>query len=243
MFNNYFYNETIKRYIAIFGIIFKGMNIKNHKTDSLEKVHINYGPRSKFIDRAKENDLSNKKLSMKLPRMSYQMDSPAFDGERKLNKFHKQVVSSNVNGVSYYYTPSPYTFPFTLSVAAKNLDDIYQIIEQILPYFEPNITFKIKPMKDNLFETDANVILNGVAIEDNYDNDINSNRLIIATLDFEMKAYLFKSINNADVIKKTRTDIDIHNVNTSVEHTVDPFTATEDDIYEIITQIDDGEGA
>ena len=243
MFNNHYYNETFKRYIAIFGAIFNNIEVGN-PVGSYEKVPIAFGPRDKFIERIKhDTDIRNPHVAIKLPRFSFTMGAPTFNSEEKLNKHHRTVVpgSQIEQAVNFYYTPSPYLFPFDLVLYTKNLDDTYQVLEQILPYFEPNINLKVAPLKDDPEHVvNISLSLDSFSTEDDYDGASNDRRSVITTISFTMKGYLFKKVQTASTIKHTITGIIDGGIALNTELIVNPFTATANDIYTITKILDDG---
>ena len=58
------------------------------------------------------------------------------------------------------YAPAPYNLNFTLSILAKNMNDVLQIVEQILPYFQPEYTVTMKMVDDMSDNRDVPVVLN-----------------------------------------------------------------------------------
>lgn len=241
MFGNAFNNKTTHRYIAMFGLIFNDIFILNKNT-STEKVPISHGPREKYIDRLKTDDLEQgEKISIKLPRMSYSLTNRSFDIERKLNKNERRKITTDNNGSMFMYTPTPYSFSFELSILTKNYDDMLQITDQILPYFEPNLKFIIKPIEG--LDCDANIqlILDNISSEDNYANGVYDNRTILTTISFTLKGDLYKAINNGNVVKNTSVDLDFDGTLTAMSCDVEPFTATEDELHTFIKTIVDGD--
>jgi hypothetical protein len=104
------------------------------------------------------------------------------------------------------YMPVPYNLDFILYVLAKNSDDSLQIVEQILPYFQPDysITLNDIPEMDN--KRDVPIILNGITYEDDYDGDYSARRSLIYTLNFTAKFYLYGPVTAQGVIKTVQVD-------------------------------------
>ena len=68
MFGTYFYNETFKRAVSIFGTLFNNITVKKVKADGTvlteQKVPISYGPKQKFLQRlAEDANLNDGSLS------------------------------------------------------------------------------------------------------------------------------------------------------------------------------------
>jgi hypothetical protein len=208
MFGTYFYNETIKRAISIFGTLFNNIYIKKTKSDGTvltqQIVPISYGPKQKFLlrlqDDAKARDGSVTSIS--LPRIAFELTGLDYDPTRQQNKLiraEKRVLESGKRG--FQYQPAPYNLTFSLSVLAKNVIDAIQVVEQILPYFQPEYTVAMK-MVDSMEEVrDVPVILNSIAMEDMYEGAFEERRVIEYTLEFTMKLYFFGPVYTGEVIK------------------------------------------
>tara|TARA_Y100000996_G_scaffold328304_1_gene264375 strand:- start:583 stop:1632 length:1050 start_codon:yes stop_codon:yes gene_type:complete len=211
MFGTYFYNETLKRSISIFGTLFNNIDIKKTKADGTvltsQKVPISYGPKQKFLlrlqDDAKARDGSVTSIS--LPRMAFEMTGLEYDPTRQQNKLIRTqktlLETSDVGKRGFQYQPAPYNINFSLSILAKNAIDAIQIVEQILPYFQPEYTVAMK-MVDSMSEVrDVPVILNSVTMEDMYEGSFEERRVIEYTLEFTMKLYFFGPVYTGEVIK------------------------------------------
>jgi len=178
MFGTYFYHETFKRAVSIFGTLFNNITLKKTKEDgtvlSISKVPISYGPKQKFLARLQEEaDLNdNNRSAISLPRMAFQLNGFEYDPSRQQNKLIRhsksELDTDNVKR-SYQYNPAPYNLNFTLSILAKNMNDALQIVEQILPYFQPEYTVTMK-MIDSMSDTrDVPITLTSVSVEDTYE--------------------------------------------------------------------------
>ena len=210
MFGTYFYNETIKRSVSIFGTLFNNIYTKKIKEDgtvlSRNLVPISYGPKQKFLARltedAKERDLNV--TSINLPRMAFELTGFEYDATRQQNKLirhSKTSLETDGTNRSYQYNPAPYNLNFTLSVLAKNMSDALQIVEQILPYFQPEYTVTMKMIDDMSDTRDVPIILNSVSLEDTYEGSFEERRVIEYTLEFTMKIYFFGPVYTGSVIK------------------------------------------
>ena len=211
MFGTYFYNETIKRSISVFGTLFNNIDIKKTKSDGTvltqQKVPISYGPKQKFLlrlqDDAKARDGSVTSIS--LPRIAFEMTGLEYDATRQQNKLirtQKTVLETADTGKrGFQYQPAPYNINFSLSILAKNVIDGIQILEQILPYFQPEYTVAMK-MVDSMSEVrDVPIILTGSTLEDMYEGAFEERRVIEYTLEFTMKTYFFGPVYTGEVIK------------------------------------------
>ena len=204
MFGSYFYNQTTRRYVAMFGTLFN--NISYARTDessqtTYAKVPLNYGPMQKFLARIEQNpDLSAPAIT--LPRMSFEMINIEYDGDRRLTGAASQVIASPTDGsvANVKYAPIPYNLNFRLNLMVKYSEDGLKILEQILPYFNPAFTVSAA-MIDGTEPVDIPIILNSVDSEDTYEAGFEERRAVIWTLTFTVKGYYFGPSYQRKLIK------------------------------------------
>jgi|TARA_B100000073_G_scaffold346033_1_gene356442 hypothetical protein len=212
MLGQQFYHETIRKLVIAFGSLFNNIVLvrKNNSgviTQTM-KVPLAYGPKQKFLARLRQDANLDNKVSITLPRISFEIGALSYDPTRKLNrvqKFKKTKSGSNKQ-LDSQFMPVPYNITFTLSVMSKNSDDSLQIVEQILPYFQPDYTITLKDNVDMDTSRDVPVILNNISYEDSYEGDFASRRAIIYTLDFTLKFYLYGPVTSSNVIKTVQVD-------------------------------------
>lgn len=204
MFGNRFYNETTRRLVAVFGTLFNDISI-NRKNSSNEVVQemivpINYAPMQKLLARLDQDpDLDAPAIT--LPRMSFEMMNMTFDAERKLLSTNQiRIPGTTSTGDTVRYVPSPYDIEFELNVMTKYSEDGMKIIEQIIPFFKPDINLSVK-LIDGLDPIDIPVVLNSVSKEDVYEASFEERRVLIWTLNFTMKAFFYGPPTDKKVIK------------------------------------------
>lgn len=246
MLGQYFYHELTKKTIIGFGTLFNNIQLRrvNATTQATEvmKVPLAYGPKQKFLARILEQpDITAQKLQITLPRISFEMTGLAYDGSRKVSPTQAiKVVDAN-NKQKHQYMPVPYNLSFELGIIAKNQDDALQILEQILPHFQPHYNLSIKMVPNSQETKDIPVILENVSYEDNYEGDFTERRTIIYTLSFNVKTYYYGPIRTEDedfkTIRKAQVDYytstDVVNATREVRYTVqpDPLSANADDSF------------
>ena len=260
MYGNKFYNETTRRYVAVFGTLFNDISIDRKdgtgKLLSSLKVPINYAPMQKVLARV-EGDLNLDAPAISLPRMSFEITGMNYAPERKLPKMNKirSTSSGDDAGQSLVYNPVPYDISFDLNIMTKLNEDGTKILEQIIPYFSPDVTHSVKLIDDLDLYLDIPVVLNTVAFEDIYEGDFETRRSLIWTLSFTMKAFYFGPVTKKKVIRFAQAtafpDTDI--VNTTVGEAVkvqpgltpegEPATRIEDSIPVADIDADDNWGA
>mgnify|MGYP001235888146 FL=1 len=256
MFGQHFYHKQIRNAVIAFGTIFNNINIK--RTDSsgnplqTVRVPLSYAPKEKFIARLDQQaDLrgEDSKVALTLPRMSFDITSYTYDPTRKLNKNVKLAVTKNTSGdnktVNTQFSPVPYDVGFDLNVYTATSDDGLQVIEQILPFFQPDYTVTMIMDRDFMdTKRDIPFVLESVDYEDSYTGALTDRRRIIYTLKFTAKIYLYGPITSSAVIRKvsadTYTNTEDNNPFRSQRVTVtpNPTSADKDDNYTYTTTLD-----
>jgi|TARA_B110000908_G_C10211529_1_gene430514 hypothetical protein len=248
MFGNHFYHAAIRRTVAVFGTLFNDINVLRKGSDgsakSIVKVPLAYGPKQKFLARLdQQKELDDPKIALKLPRMSFELTSLAYNPNTKLQKGIKQSFPDPLdnNRMKTVLGPVGYNLGVQLNIMAKNQDDALQILEQILPYFQPDYTVTIKEV-DNTFRSDQPFVLQSVGLADDYEGDFATRRVIIYTLDFETKVNFYGGIGSQGLVKSV--NIDYNNVVSASKKpierqsvAVNPLTAKETDAHTIVETI------
>ena len=212
MLGTQFYHETIRRMVVTFGTIFNNINLvrKDNNGTIIQKmkVPLAYGPKQKFLVRLDQDANLDSKVAITLPRLGFEIQNLAYDPARKLNRVQKfkKAKSSSTKLVDSQYMPVPYNLDFELYAMAKQSDDALQMIEQIVPYFQPDYTVTINDMSDMGIKRDVPIILNSINYEDSYRGDFNERRAIIYTLNFTCKFYLYGPVTSDKVIKQVQVD-------------------------------------
>ena len=211
MYGNHFYNETTRRYVAVFGTMFNDIEISRktgNATTQRMKVPINYAPMQKILARLDQN-LQNNAPAITLPRMSFEMTGMTYNPDRKLTSVTKMVRSSAADGtMTTMFSPAPYDIEFQLNIMTKYNEDGTKIVEQILPFFKPDCTVSVKLIDELNTYFDIPIVLNSVSQEDTYEGDFESRRALIWTLNFTMKGYFFGPVSTKKQI--TFVDADIY---------------------------------
>jgi hypothetical protein len=238
MLGQQFYHESIRKVIIAFGTTFNNIQLVRKDNDGnikqSMKVPLAYGPRQKWLTRLNDDADLSKTVAITLPRIGFEIQNLQYDPNRKLNRVQKfkKVKSANDDRLDSQYMPVPYNLNIQLYVMAKESDDSLQIIEQILPYFQPDYTLTINDMADMGIKRDVPIVLNSVAYEDNYQGDFETRRALIYTLDFTAKFYLYGPVTSQAVIKTVQVDqyTDLKDTAPKREqrYTVSPKPATAD---------------
>ena len=260
MFGTYFYHKRIRTAVSVFGSLFNNLKIPRQNssgaTISTVKVPLSYAPKRNFI--ARLNEMNNgedaeRRVAMKLPRMSFEITSIAYDQERQLPKVNSvsRAIENSTTTRRKMYTSTPDNVAFQLSIYAKTQDDCLQVVEQILPFFKPQYTVSVKPFSDipTLVE-DVPVTLTSVAFEDNFEGAIGERRTIVYSLDFEMKINFHGPLDTGSkIIRDVRTNFNmIHDSSgdtsliRAIQTLPDPNTVSADSDYGFIDNFFDSAG-
>lgn len=213
MISNYFYHEILRKTIISFGTLFNDIKIK-HKDKSgsdfsIITVPIAYGPIQKFLARIEQSPNVRKEVAITLPRMSFEMVGLSYDPSRKSNTMQTfKTVNKDTNKLVDQYLPVPYNIKFRLSIMSKLNEDALQIVEQILPYFQPHLNLTVDLVESIGEKRDIPMILEGISMDDQYEGDFTTRRVLIYNLDFNAKTYLFGPVatNNEALIKEVQVD-------------------------------------
>ena len=201
----YFYNEILRRTIISFGTLFNGITVKQE--DSTIKVPLAYGPTQKFLARLEQTPDLNKSTAITLPRMSFEFTGLTYDPSRKVITTQTFTVKDPDTGKDSKkaYLPVPYNMAFELAIMCKLNDDALQITEQILPYFQPAYNVTVTLFESIKEKRDIPIVLENITMQDDYEGDFTQRRVLLYTLRFTAKTYLFGPVSDAskDIIKKS----------------------------------------
>ena len=213
MLGSYFYNETIRKTVIAFGTLFNNIRIKKFGTDgktiSQLKVPIAYGPMQRFLARIEQQPNFDDNVAISLPRISFELTSYAYDPSRKsspITKFTGKGATKTKH--KKIFLPVPYEIGFRLSFAAKLQDDSLQILEQILPHFQPSYNVTVNMLEGVEEKRDIPFTLANVSFVDEYEGDFSTRRFIQYDLDFIAKTYFYSEIptDESGFIKKVQID-------------------------------------
>lgn len=215
-----YYNESIRKIVLAFGSLFEAVYITRLNTDGSEKektrIPLSYGSKEKFMWRlTQESSLSkNSRVQIVLPRLGFEITTMLYDPTRKLNRTIQR--SDVVNGVyKTAYAEVPYVINFGLYAFARNMDDMLQIVEQIVPYFAPDYTVTIK-MNDLHQSVDIPFVLNNVNLDEKYEGTFDDRRILISSFDFSAKTYIYPNICGSTGGIIERTDVNFWDGYTAV---------------------------
>ena len=249
MLGTYFYNEIIRKVIISFGTLFNDIHIK-HKdsTDGVisdMKVGLSYGPMQKFLAKIEQQQDLTKPVAITLPRMSFEMTGIQYDSTRKSGVIQTFKAVDNDKKVKKVFMPVPYNIGFELNIFTKLNDDALQIVEQILPFFQPSFNVTVDLVKSIGEKRDVPIVLDSIDFQDDYEGSFQTRRALIYTLRFTAKTYIFGPIADSTdgLIKKVQVDLysstDTKTARREMRYTVTPKAKQDYDGDGSITPADD----
>jgi len=211
MLGTYFYHEIIRKTVIAFGTLFNEVHVRHQDATGKDisdiKVPISYGPKQKFLARIQQQPDLNKAVQITLPRMSFEVNNIQYDPSRKagITQTFKAQEGSKLKKV---FMPVPYNLGFELNILTKLQDDSMQILEQILPFFQPGFTLTIDLAKSIGEKRDVPMVLDSITFTDDYEGNFETRRALIYTLNFTAKTYMFGPIADSTegLIRKVQVD-------------------------------------
>ena len=243
MLGTYYYHEIIRKTIISFGTLFNQIHLrhtdKNNNNISDMRVPITYGPKQKFLARILQQPELNKATQISLQRMTFEMNSIQYDSTRKSNIVQTFRTTDEGDNIKKVFMPVPYNIGFELNILCKLNDDALQIIEQILPYFQPAFNVTVDLVESIGEKRDIPMVLDSITFKDDYEGDFLTRRALIYTLTFTAKTYMFGPIaeSSEGLIRKVQVDqyatTDIATARREIRYTVtpDPYNADPDDDF------------
>ena len=231
MLGQYYYHEILRKTIISFGTIFNDIHIRHRDGAGQEssdmRVPLAYGPMQKFLARLEQQPDLNRAVQITLPRMSFETTNIAYDPTRKagITQTFKATDGSKLRKV---FMPVPYNVGFELNILVKLNDDALQIVEQILPYFQPSFNVTVDLINVIGEKRDIPIVLDNISFQDDYEGDFATRRALIYTLNFTAKTYLFGPVSDSSegLIKKVQVDyhasVDTENARRELRYSATP---------------------
>lgn len=235
--NQVFYHGIIRKCIVGFGTLFSDIYIDRKEGGSVNgttvqrlQVPLAYAPKEKWLVRLEQDPNLENHTYTSLPRMSFEIIGYNYDPMRKLNRMQQIKCGNGTGTMNSMYTPVPYNIDLSLYILTKTQEDGLQILEQILPTFTPEYTLKIQHTSQPNVVMDVPIVINSVAVSDEYDGDFQTRRFVTHTLNFQMKMNLFGSTSSGSVIDTVMANVgekeDFSNPNRMYTAEGDVTTAT-----------------
>ena len=247
MLGTYSYNQVMRKSVVGFGTLFNDIEIRKYHDDGSVyqrmKVPLAYGPRQKFLAGLTEQPQLTRPNAITLPRLAFEMTGMLYDPTRKQSPVQYCLTEENSEGLKKTYVPVPYNLEFELNVLSKTQDDCLQIVEQIVPYFQPSFNLSMKLVDEANIRRDIPIILNSITFDDDYEGDFSTRRSLVYTLRFTLKTYIYGPTSDTGLIKKAITkEYSTSDLNIASRHrkyTVTPKAKEDKNNDTIVDALDD----
>jgi len=244
----YFFDQQFARYLVQFMAIFEGLQVKTGKRSDGEEhmidVPVAYGSKDRVAAAILNENTQN--LPLKIPRMSAYMKSVRLAPDRRKGVNVERAVKYVQRGglmpddikVLHQLVPIPYYIDVELALYASNTNQHWQMLEQILILFDPNLQIQIS---DSEFDWTKITILEltDILLEENYPVGADR-RLIVSTLTFQIPIWITAPTKvRQDFIKDIYIRIGhIADLNTTPQDIIDQLEEAGYE-YELVATVDD----
>lgn len=235
----FFYHSTTKKILVAFATIFDEITIETDHGD-LITVPLVFAQKEKFIDdmqKGVEYDMDGLTYDVVFPRIGFELTGLNFAPERHVNPMNRFDDTTEDGEDISMYNRIPYDITFDVFVGSRNLEDSLKVVEQVIPFFNPELVITIKDKQDFKLETNIPIVLNSVALNIDYQGSLDTRRTILWTLNFTCKAYYYPDVRESRRIKQTimnLTEKDFEREFDRWTSTVDPILAGPEDPHVII---------
>lgn len=236
----YHYSKQIKSYLGMFMAIFSGLHVETGKREDGETMFLNvpvsYGSKDRVAANVQADFTQNKPL--RLPLMSAYMRSLQIAPERmkgqglERNSVHVPqggLLPDDVVNLKQRM-PVPYNMDVELAVYTTNMDQHWQILEQIMMLFDPSVQIE---RSDSVYDWAKNVVvtLTDVDFDENYPAG-GDRRKMQTTLRFQMPIWIESPASyKTDVVHAVKLRIQAMSDLAAFAESV---AVAEDDDYETI---------
>lgn len=173
-------------------------------------VPFTFGPvdKTQFFRMERE---SEETYYLQLPRMSMTFDSLSYNSDRATSindlryLLQTSAVFDDVDAFIEQVQPTPYDFTFTLHILTEEMNDYLQIIEQILPFFNPSLYLRVKEFTFLNLERDLRVTVGAITNEFLIDQEESQKRYVNGTIQFTVDGILFRPLTDYSIIKQINT--------------------------------------
>ena len=202
----YFYSSSIRRLLVAFMSTFANIYVRRYDDSGLKTkghykeilVPLKFGPMSKYFQRRTE-DASGKRQYIQLPTMAVTFGGFQFSSARSVSSKVRRFM---LDPDKYKYPddflsdcmPSPWDIELNLAIKTESFQDFCQIIEQIVPWFNPSIYLHVKEYENVDINRDIQVTLNGLSTEITEEVEEDGKRYVSGSLSFTAAAQMYKPL-------------------------------------------------
>lgn len=242
------YHGITRKAIVAFGVMFNNLNIRRRDSSNTVRqtirIPLSYAPKNKMLSRiARLPNPDYPQVEVTLPRMSFEVIAFEYDGARKINLHNQQRTVISQTQAKRIYGPTPYNLTVNLYAYVKNQEDGLQIMEQIVPAFNPDFNVTVTYVPELNIKHDLPIILNSITYDDQYEGQVQDHRMIIWTYTFTLKLYYYGPTETQEVIRQAIVNIfkdpELSARIDKYTVTTDPSTAAPSDDFRFLETFDD----
>lgn len=199
----YFYNSSLRRYILMLGDLFSNIQVQRVRGDigkTYIRVPITYASKEHFMMKLNKwtsvnNEDGPAKVETILPRINLHLVDMMYNPTYKTGQLNRSAMSNpnSKTGTISQYNPTPIKMIFELGIFTRHQDDMFQIVEQIMPYFQPHFNTTMTELFENeiTFERDIRITFQSISIDEQIDGDKQSRRRLEWSIMFEVNGWLY----------------------------------------------------
>ncbi|QEG13224.1 putative tail sheath stabalizer and completion protein [Klebsiella phage vB_KaeM_KaAlpha] len=199
----YFYNSSLRRYILMLGDLFSNIQVQRVREDigkTYIRVPITYASKEHFMMKLNKwtsvnNEDGPVKVETILPRINLHLVDMMYNPTYKTGQLNRSAMSNpnSKTGTISQYNPTPIKMIFELGIFTRHQDDMFQIVEQIMPYFQPHFNTTMTELFENeiTFERDIRITFQSISIDEQIDGDKQSRRRLEWSIMFEVNGWLY----------------------------------------------------
>lgn len=241
---SYFYNSSIRRYVILMMELFSHVQVQRVRNGEarLIDVPISYGSKEKFVAMLNKINMPNSeeniaKVETILPRLNLNMVDMSYNEQFKTAITNRRSKTLPDDTMVDQFNPVPYSFTFELGIYTRHEDDMFQIVEQILPYFQPHFACSITELYDNkiiIKGRNVNIVMTGLMMDEEIEGEMSGRRRIEWTMMFNFNGWIYPNTKNLKGQIKTiyldffENEKEIGEFE-SVDHQVQPIDVDKDD--------------
>lgn len=214
MLEQYFYKNEIRNITVALLDMFN--SIKCYRYDSsgnvvkVIDVPVKFGPAEKYYLFQVQRE-SGKKYYPSFPSILVELTGITYDADRatgvtELRQFYDQALLSAHDQFWSDVQPAPYTFSFTVQVKTESMSDNSQILENILPAFNPSLHLRVKEFSFLNIERNMKVQLGDVSYDYPQEMSEEDSRYINSTMTFTVDGYMYRPVSQSHIIKYIKTN-------------------------------------
>lgn len=208
----------MKKYVRVFGNLFDDLQVVRKTSTGVNaqviQVPIAYGSKEQWwqLVHQKPDLIGDQRTNTPVPRMAFEIVGWTPDRSRAIVpiQYNVHVEPGHPSMLRHQFVQVPYNIDFALYILTNNTDDAAQITENILPYFQPDLTITMVTVPEMARRDDMVLVMGQPGFSDTYDQALDGRRDITWTIPFTLRGYMYGPVSKQGIIK--RAQIDFHAV-------------------------------